>query len=153
MSGTLLPRSKESMHADETAQFRAPYQPNVGDDVTLTIRIGREDEADVWLIMDGREDVPMKRVREDSHFSYYETQTGRLSDAPLSYHFRVDYADAVLYYNKLGVCEIVNTDYDFHIYPGYYVPEWAQGAVIYQIFVDRFCNGDPANDVQTGEYA
>lgn len=153
MSGTLLPRSKDSMHADETAQFRAPYQPNIGDDVTLTIRIGREDEADVWLIMDGREDVPMKRVREDSHFSYYEAQTGRLSDAPLSYHFRVDYADAVLYYNKLGVCEVVNTDYDFHIYPGYYVPEWAQGAVIYQIFVDRFCNGDPANDVQTGEYA
>lgn len=26
------------------------------------------------------------------------------------------------------------------------VPEWARGAVFYQIFVDRFCNGDPSND-------
>ena len=32
------------------------------------------------------------------------------------------------------------------------VPEWAKGAVIYQIFPDRFYNGNPANDVRTGEY-
>ena len=27
-----------------------------------------------------------------------------------------------------------------------------KGAVMYQIYVDRFCNGDPSNDVETGEY-
>ena len=32
------------------------------------------------------------------------------------------------------------------------VPEWAKGAVVYQIFPDRFCNGDRENDVKTGEY-
>ena len=32
------------------------------------------------------------------------------------------------------------------------VPEWAKGAVVYQIFPDRFCNGDRENDVRTGEY-
>ena len=32
------------------------------------------------------------------------------------------------------------------------VPAWAAGAVIYQIFPDRFYNGNPQNDVQTGEY-
>ena len=31
-------------------------------------------------------------------------------------------------------------------------PDWAKGAVMYQIYTDRFCNGDPDNDVQTGEY-
>ena len=80
MPGSLLPRSRESMHADETAQFRSPYQPNAGDDVPLRLRIGREDTPDVRLIMDGREDVPMKRVGEDSHFAYYEAQTGRFTD-------------------------------------------------------------------------
>ena len=75
MPGSLLPRSRESMHADETAQFRSPYQPNAGDDVKLRLRIGREDTPNVWLIMDGRGDVPMKRVGEDSHFAYYEAQT------------------------------------------------------------------------------
>lgn len=31
-------------------------------------------------------------------------------------------------------------------------PEWAEGAIFYQIFPDRFCNGDRENDVKTGEY-
>ncbi len=31
-------------------------------------------------------------------------------------------------------------------------PKWARGAVFYQIFVDRFCNGDPTNDVEDREY-
>lgn len=38
------------------------------------------------------------------------------------------------------------------IVPGFSTPEWAKGAVMYQIFVDRFCNGDPTNDVEDGEY-
>lgn len=30
----------------------------------------------------------------------------------------------------------------FVILPGFVTPAWAKGAVMYQIFVDRFCNGD-----------
>ena len=40
----------------------------------------------------------------------------------------------------------------FAITPGFHVPQWAKGAVMYQIFVDRFCNGDPSNDVLSDEY-
>ena len=36
--------------------------------------------------------------------------------------------------------------------PRFQAPDWANGAVLYQIFTDRFCNGDPDNDVVTGEY-
>ena len=32
------------------------------------------------------------------------------------------------------------------------MPSWAKGAVFYQIFVDRFCNGDESNDVLDNEY-
>ena len=35
---------------------------------------------------------------------------------------------------------------------GFNTPDWFKGAVMYQIFVDRFCNGDESNDVQTCEY-
>jgi glycosidase len=31
-------------------------------------------------------------------------------------------------------------------HPGSFVPEWVKSAVFYQIFPDRFANGDPAND-------
>ena len=31
-------------------------------------------------------------------------------------------------------------------------PSWAYGALLYQIFPDRFCNGNPRNDAKTAEY-
>ena len=40
----------------------------------------------------------------------------------------------------------------FEIVPGLQVPLWPAGCVMYQIFVDRFCNGDRTNDVLTDEY-
>ena len=40
----------------------------------------------------------------------------------------------------------------WYVAPGFKTPDWAKGAVLYQIFTDRFCNGDPDNDVVTGEY-
>jgi len=35
--------------------------------------------------------------------------------------------------------------------PAFTSPSWAQDAVIYQIFPDRFRNGDPRNDPDTGD--
>lgn len=35
---------------------------------------------------------------------------------------------------------------------GHVAPKWAWKSMFYQIFPDRFRNGDPSNDVQTGEY-
>ena len=40
----------------------------------------------------------------------------------------------------------------FSIVPGFKTPDWAKGAVMYQIFVDRFYTGDPSNDVENREY-
>ncbi|GHF68130.1 alpha-amylase family glycosyl hydrolase [Deinococcus ficus] len=40
----------------------------------------------------------------------------------------------------------------FQYLPGHVAPEWAWKAVFYQVFPDRFRNGDPGNDVVTGEY-
>jgi glycosidase len=35
--------------------------------------------------------------------------------------------------------------------PGFTTPSWTKSAVVYQIFPDRFRNGNPANDPYTGE--
>ena len=42
--------------------------------------------------------------------------------------------------------------YSFTLVPEFTTPDWAKGAVFYQIFPDRFCNGNPDNDVVDGEY-
>jgi alpha-glucosidase len=41
----------------------------------------------------------------------------------------------------------------FQYLAGHASPEWAWRSVFYQIFPDRFRNGDPGNDVQDGEYS
>ena len=58
----------------------------------------------------------------------------------------------VCYFNSVGVCSSVENYYNFSITPSFQTPDWAKGAIIYQIFVDRFYNGDRGNDVETDEY-
>ena len=41
---------------------------------------------------------------------------------------------------------------DFNILADYHSPEWLDKAVFYQIFPDRFADGDPSNNVGNGTY-
>ena len=68
------------------------------------------------------------------------------------YYFRIKSESEELCYHRCGVSEHPVEYYNFRIMPGFSTPAWAKGAVMYQIFVDRFCNGDPSNDVEDGEY-
>jgi glycosidase/fibronectin type 3 domain-containing protein len=43
--------------------------------------------------------------------------------------------------------ESIDASWQIDVYdPAFTTPEWARGAVVYQIFPDRFFNGDPTND-------
>ena len=85
-------------------------------------------------------------------FDYYETQI-KMGEDIFRYHFEVVYGWVTCYYTYQGVSVNSEERTEFEIYPGYHTPAWAKGAVMYQIFVDRFYNGDPSNDVATGEYS
>ncbi len=48
--------------------------------------------------------------------------------------------------------EAVDNSFALMVYdPAFHSPDWARSAVIYQIFPDRFRNGDLSNDPQTGD--
>ncbi|MDO5408936.1 MAG: alpha amylase N-terminal ig-like domain-containing protein [Lachnospiraceae bacterium] len=87
----------------------------------------------------------------DTQFDFYEAEIS-VGDEPFWYYFKVNKGSEQICYNKLGVTEEKERRYNFVVRPGVHVPEWAKGAVFYQIFVDRFCNGDPSNDVLNREY-
>lgn len=74
-----------------------------------------------------------------------------LYESPLRYCF---YLTAEKVYLTAGGIHGVMPRYDkfFHLLAQPTVPDWAVGAVFYQIFPDRFCNGNPANDPQAGEW-
>ncbi|MGN6384133.1 MAG: glycoside hydrolase family 13 protein, partial [Dyella sp.] len=59
---------------------------------------------------------------------------------------------ATAWYNAAGISSSEPSSGDFFIIPGFTTPAWMKNGVMYQIFPDRFYNGDTNNDVQTGQY-
>jgi len=93
----------------------------------------------------------LRKTSSDQLFDYYECEirTGREG---ISYFFQVMKDTEVCYYNRLGATSDIQSCFGFRITPGFHTPDWAKGAVMYQIYVDRFCRGDETNDVMDDEY-
>ena len=68
------------------------------------------------------------------------------------YYFEIHVGKVYCFFDLRGVTRDVQDYYKFTLIPGQKVPAWAKGAVMYQIYIDRFYNGDPDNDVLTDEY-
>lgn len=81
------------------------------------------------------------------------SRTVTVAEPRLEYRFYLVCADRVYYYTQRGVTDYVpGHDTSFVLLTNYRAPEWVRHAVFYQIFPERFANGDPSNDVKTGEY-
>lgn len=126
-------------------------EPNPGDTLKLRIRTARENVSAVVLVSDiGR--VEMSVVRSDAMFDLYEAAL-TVPKKNFRYYFIIWCGEKYYYYNTLGVCEEHSREFAFTIMPGFKTPDWAKGAVMYQIFTDRFANGDGANSVISDEYS
>lgn len=141
----------DALFADATADYRIPEEPIPGDTVTLKFRTERLNADRVFVNLNGK-DTEMERAESDANFDYFTTAF-EVTDEHIYYYFRVVTGRTVVYYNQLGPDSKLNPYYDFQIMPGFITPAWAKGAVAYQIFTDRFCNGDKSNDVLTDEYS
>ena len=140
-----------ALFSDATIRYREPEQPKAGEQVTLRIRTGRYNADRVILVADNNE-YEMSRCKNDELFDYYQTSI-EVGEGKLIYYYRIESGKAVCYYNQIGPQKDHNPYYDYEIYPGLKTPEWAKGAVMYQIFVDRFCDGDKTNNVIDDEYS
>lgn len=142
--------NKNALFCDGTSDYVIPAEPGIHEKVRLRFRTARDDVQEVCLIS-GEEALQMQRVSSGEVFDYYETEV-QLTDTMFVYYFRIKSESEELCYHRCGVSEHPVEYYNFRIMPGFSTPAWAKGAVMYQIFVDRFCNGDPSNDVEDGEY-
>lgn len=140
----------QALFSDGTAFYRNPSEPDCFEEVHLRFRTGRENVDEVILVFDEQR-YTMQKVANDKMFDYYE-YTVKLGDSRVEYYFEVHSGHMVCYFNSVGVCSSVENYYNFSITPSFQTPDWAKGAIIYQIFVDRFYNGDCSNDVETDEY-
>lgn len=142
----------DALFTDETESFRFPSEPEEGDEVVLLFRTAANNADSVNYIEAGSPSgFAMIKTDSDDMFDYYEYRL-KAGDCPIQYCFSVTKGDEVCYYSRLGpVWQYPDAGW-FTIVPGFSTPDWAKGAVMYQIFVDRFCNGDHSNDVVKDEY-
>ena len=132
--------------------YREPEESSSFSEVTLRFRTLKEDVDAVKLfVMEKEETILMRLSSSDSYFDYFEAKV-RLEDCPLHYYFQIVKGEEILHYNRLGVTEELHAEYAFSIFPNFFIPSWVKGAVMYQIFVDRFYNADGTNNVEDREY-
>lgn len=149
--------NRAALFCDETKDYRTPCEADAGQKITCFFRTEKNGADEVHLLEyreNGTESCflehTMQKSRKDSQFDYYVCQL-LVGEESLFYCFRIRQAGEECFYNRMGVCEQAEEPF-FRITPGFHVPEWAKGAVMYQIYVDRFCNGNQANDVVNNEY-
>ncbi len=146
------PIDREALFADETAFYRFPVSFCPGTEVTFRFRTAKDDVNRVLLF--GRTvRLEMEKAFSKGSFDYYEAKY-TADNRRFSYAFVVFSDSERCFFNKLGATseEYITEDYMFDFDPDFHTPEWAYGAVMYQIFPDRFRKGDPGSSVRSGEY-
>ena len=142
--------NKKALFSDMTEDYVSPAEPSAYEEVTIRFRAGKDNIDRVFFVCKGVRHLMFKRYSDDN-FDYY-THDQQLENEKVSYHFVVQAGKLECIYDRRGVVTGENEYYDFAVIPGFKTPDWAKGAVMYQIYTDRFCNGDKTNDVLTNEY-
>ena len=141
----------KALFSDGTEEFVSPAQPMPGDRVIIRFRTLKNNVDHVYLLY-GEECQELFVKRSMGSFDYYATEV-TVGEEMLSYCFKIISGKLECYYNQRGPMRNREPYYDFRLLPGYKTPDWAKGAVFYQIFVDRFYNGNMENDPLDNEYA
>lgn len=142
--------NKAALFCDGTEGYVYPPEPKENELVTFRFRTAKDDADRVGLVTSADTYV-MEKECTQGEFDYYTFEV-RLGAEPFRYCFEVQSGTEKYYYGRCGISREIMEYYNFVVVPGFSTPDWAKGAVMYQIFTDRFYNGDKSNDVETNEY-
>ena len=150
-----LPEWAEYIHHDSSEMYLSDITPRIGDAITVRIRVPR-DAAIRALILRSRPDgewrrIPMERTATDGWYDWWT------ADLPITmrhnnYCFKFLTESGSFFFNQFGLSPVDSPDwFNFTVLGDYDPPAWVRQQVFYQIFPERFANGDPSNDRPQGE--
>ena len=141
-------------HNTFQSTYRSPFGAvPAGSKVTLRLRITGAKPTGVAL-HSGRAFHPMRR--KSALWTYVLTTS--TTPSIVNYDFRVRFGRKTLWYGDNGSADMLmggtgvisateGIPFAITAYvPSFTTPSWLQGGVVYEIFADRFRNGDPSND-------
>lgn len=145
-----------SIHHDGSEKYVSKLYPRLGETVRLRLRAARG--APIRRVVlrafpDGEQAlVAMQPGPDDPAARWWEIDL-TITEPLTHYRFIIDAADGIWHYTAAGPSAWVPLDHtDFRILADYDAPSWPTSSVFYQIFPDRFANGDPATDPRPEEY-
>ncbi len=143
---------------DHTPGYTGRLGAEIGEGVRLRLRVAGEGAGDVtgvrldFVRVGEIESVRAAEVGGAGEGRWFEAELP-LDAARVRYAWTLELPGDSLHLTALGVHRVRRGFRSWFQYlAGHRAPEWAWRSVFYQIFPDRFRNGDPANDVRDGEY-
>lgn len=147
------------LFSDQGSMYDSNTQPSANDPVTVTLRTAHKNVTSVNIKYYDTADsafhyVSMSITSTDptGRFDYWQG-TIPASSSEKYYRFQVTSGSETVWYNAAGESATEPTSGDFFIIPGFKTPNWMKSGVMYEIFVDRFFDGNPNNDVTTDQYS
>lgn len=140
----------QALFTDGSENFQQPMEPKIGEAVKFRFRTARDNVEHVYFCTE-EEKKEMTIASRTNQFDFYEVQV-EMGKEPLEFYYEIHAGGKLCFFNKKGPTKEKEPFYHYRITPGFSTPDWAKSAVFYQIYVDRFANGDESNDVLDREY-
>jgi len=156
--GGMTPSYLSSIHHDGSKRYVKSTSPDLhlGDEVTIRLRAAADSPIERILLRtcpDGEQFFAEMKIEETSSACNWWQAKLHLSMPLTSYRFLLFTSDGIWWYNGSGPHRHVPTDAeDFRLLSDYAAPAWLSDSVFYQIFPDRFADGDSASNVRDGEF-
>lgn len=151
----------QAIHDSQSLEFRKPFGAvEVGNKVKLSIKVDKEIVVAVQLILfDGTKISKgmKKEYLNNGEFKYsVEINTSDTLGLLEYYFILIDGYDRLYYGNNDehlgGIGQIYNYNpvpYQVTVYEKSHLPKWYKEGIIYQILIDRFCNGNEDNAINS----
>lgn len=148
---------QDSLQFEVNSEFVSDLDPPVGGSVRLRLKVWKEAPlraVTLRSVLCGHsERQPMQRVREGRRFVFWEAKLPVPHAQMIHWHFLCHSDTDILFYTRAGLHTVAPTeDCDWTLMPGFDGARWVQSAVFYQIYPDRFRNGDQSIGRQSREY-
>jgi alpha-glucosidase len=143
----------DGIYSDQTELYVSDPEPTANQPEKIRLRTYKGNVERATLISGGQE-IPMKIESRDK-LGLFDFWSADISAGGSNnrYKFRVESGSDTGWFNAVGFYDSDPGDeYNFWLAPNFQTPSWAKDGIYYQIFVDRFFNGNPKNDVKDGEY-
>ena len=150
-----LPAWARYIHHDSSDMYLSDTLPRIGDSITVKIRLPHE-PAIRAVYLRSRPDGEWRRIPMALEPGGARCDWWSARMPIIMYHnnycFRILTRTGSFYYNAAGPSPVDLPDvFNFTVLGDYDAPLWTRDQVFYQIFPERFHNGDPSNDRRTGD--